>query len=288
MHYYTRHLGDYAKDTGHLSLIEHGVYTVLLDWVYATERTLPEEKDAIYRICRAQNSPEKKAVDKVVAEFFPKRQDGHSNKRACEEIQAFQRKSDSARKANAVRWDSERTPNGLHSDETRTPTRARVPLTNNQYPLKEEEAAGSGDFPESVSDEAVIQFAAHFQGEPASGTPEMPLEWVTDSLKKLNGRREWPRNWRRWLVSCWRADHKTWTPSGIGATQKKGAKNSGEVSASVVAIQDGKRKAQLEAQIRAGKAEVENMKALGDDYRAEKKAVEVLIAELETMEGGAV
>ena len=55
----------------------------------------------------------------------------------------------------------------------------------------------------------------------------------------------------------------------------------------MVAIQDGKRKAELQAAIRAGKAEVENMKALGDDYRAEKKAVEVLIAELETMEGGA-
>jgi hypothetical protein len=147
--------------------------------------------------------------------------------------------------------------------------------------LKEEEAAGSGDFPESVSDDVVIAFGKGWPGEPASGTPAMPEAWIMDSLKKLNGRREWPRDWRRWLVSCWRSDHKTWKPSGIGANQKNGAKNSGEVSASVLAIQDGKRVAELQAAIRAGKAEVENMKALGDDYRAEKKAVEALIAELD-------
>lgn len=27
MNYYERHLGDYARDTGHLSIMEHGVYT---------------------------------------------------------------------------------------------------------------------------------------------------------------------------------------------------------------------------------------------------------------------
>jgi hypothetical protein len=31
MKFYQRHLGDYARDTAHLSLLEHGVYSVLLD-----------------------------------------------------------------------------------------------------------------------------------------------------------------------------------------------------------------------------------------------------------------
>ncbi len=30
MNYYERHLGDYAKDTAHLTMIEHGAYTLLL------------------------------------------------------------------------------------------------------------------------------------------------------------------------------------------------------------------------------------------------------------------
>jgi uncharacterized protein YdaU (DUF1376 family) len=51
MNYYERHLGDYAKDTGHLSLLEHGVYTLLLDRYYATESGIPEDQG--HRIARA-------------------------------------------------------------------------------------------------------------------------------------------------------------------------------------------------------------------------------------------
>ena len=42
MNYYQRHIGDYARDTGHLSLLEHGVYMVLLDYHYASEAGIPE------------------------------------------------------------------------------------------------------------------------------------------------------------------------------------------------------------------------------------------------------
>jgi uncharacterized protein YdaU (DUF1376 family) len=31
VNYYERHIGDYLKDTAHLSLLEHGIYTRLLD-----------------------------------------------------------------------------------------------------------------------------------------------------------------------------------------------------------------------------------------------------------------
>jgi uncharacterized protein YdaU (DUF1376 family) len=31
VNYYERHLGDYAKDAGHLSMLEHGAYSLLLD-----------------------------------------------------------------------------------------------------------------------------------------------------------------------------------------------------------------------------------------------------------------
>lgn len=68
MNYYERHLGDYAKDTGHLSLLEHGVYTLLLDRYYATECGIPE--DQAHRIARARTADERAAVDVVLAEFF--------------------------------------------------------------------------------------------------------------------------------------------------------------------------------------------------------------------------
>jgi Protein of unknown function (DUF1376) len=43
MYYYQHHIGDYRKDTSHLSLIEHGIYRQLLDLYYITEKPLDKK-----------------------------------------------------------------------------------------------------------------------------------------------------------------------------------------------------------------------------------------------------
>lgn len=68
MNYYERHLGDYAKDTGHLSMLEHGAYTLLLDRYYSTEQGIPA--DQAHRVARAKTKEERAAVDAVLGEFF--------------------------------------------------------------------------------------------------------------------------------------------------------------------------------------------------------------------------
>jgi uncharacterized protein YdaU (DUF1376 family) len=68
VNYYERHLGDYAKDAGHLSMLEHGAYTLLLDRYYTTEQPIPA--DQAHRVCRARTKEERAAVDAVLAEFF--------------------------------------------------------------------------------------------------------------------------------------------------------------------------------------------------------------------------
>lgn len=68
MNYYQRHIGDYQRATGHLSLVEHGVYNLLLDRYYATEKPIPA--DQVYRLARARTDDERAAVDAVLAEFF--------------------------------------------------------------------------------------------------------------------------------------------------------------------------------------------------------------------------
>jgi len=81
------------RDTQHLSLAEHGAYSLLLDTYYATEKPLPAEHDALYRICRAMSRTEQAAVSKVAEEFFPISSDGlRHNKRADEEIKEAQAK----------------------------------------------------------------------------------------------------------------------------------------------------------------------------------------------------
>jgi uncharacterized protein YdaU (DUF1376 family) len=68
MNYYERHLGDYARDAGHLTMIEHGAYTILLDRYYTTETGIPA--DQAHRVARARTKEEKQAVDAVLNEFF--------------------------------------------------------------------------------------------------------------------------------------------------------------------------------------------------------------------------
>ena len=68
MNYYKRHLGDYAKKAGHLSALEHGVYTLILDAYYDREQA-PTEQDAM-RWARARNPDETQAVTSVLQQFF--------------------------------------------------------------------------------------------------------------------------------------------------------------------------------------------------------------------------
>jgi uncharacterized protein YdaU (DUF1376 family) len=84
MNYYQRHLGDYMRDTRHLSILEHGVYTLLLDWYYIHERGIPEGME--FRLTSARTKAEKEAVTNVLAEFFSLEDGAWVNHRAEEEI----------------------------------------------------------------------------------------------------------------------------------------------------------------------------------------------------------
>jgi uncharacterized protein YdaU (DUF1376 family) len=87
MNYYERHLGDYAKHTGHLSMLEHGAYTLLLDRYYSTETGIPA--DQAYKIARAAKKEERAAVDAVLSEFFTLTDNLWIKNRVEEEIERY-------------------------------------------------------------------------------------------------------------------------------------------------------------------------------------------------------
>jgi uncharacterized protein YdaU (DUF1376 family) len=87
MNYYERHLGDYAKDTKHLSMLEHGAYGLLLDRYYSTEEGIPA--DQVYRVTGAKSKAERAAVDAVLAEFFSLSDGVWIKNRVEEEIQRY-------------------------------------------------------------------------------------------------------------------------------------------------------------------------------------------------------
>jgi uncharacterized protein YdaU (DUF1376 family) len=110
VNYYERHIGDYLKDTAHLSLLEHGVYTRLLDVYYTREGEIPETDVA--RLVGARTKEEKAALATVLAEFFELRIGGYGQARCDREIERLHDKRRKASASASARWQkSERNAN---------------------------------------------------------------------------------------------------------------------------------------------------------------------------------
>jgi uncharacterized protein YdaU (DUF1376 family) len=86
MNFVKLYIGDYLRDTGTLTLAQHGAYTLMLLEHYATEKPLPEGRD-LYRLLRAETKAEKDAIDWVAAKFWTRTEAGLINKRAAREIE---------------------------------------------------------------------------------------------------------------------------------------------------------------------------------------------------------
>lgn len=159
MNYYTRHVGDYTKDTAHLSMLEHGAYNLLLDRYYATEEGIPNEQR--YRVARARSEDEKAAVDAVLSEFFELVNDRWNQKR-CEEVladhHAFIEQQRINGRASAVKRSLNRGSTiaannpaivepSLSSGTNRTSTEGQpegnLPLPTSHFPLKTKSPNGS-------------------------------------------------------------------------------------------------------------------------------------------------
>ena len=87
MNFYKHHIGDYAKKTAHLSIVEHGAYLLMLHFYYGTEAPLPKGR-ALYRLLRADSKIDRDAIDSVCRQFWTETPTGFANGRADEEIAA--------------------------------------------------------------------------------------------------------------------------------------------------------------------------------------------------------
>lgn len=91
MNWFEKHLGDWAKKTAHLSMLEEGAYNRLVDWYYAHEQPLPLNLKDVQKIARATTPTERKTVQKVLHEFFVLLDDGWHKNRIDKVIAAFQK-----------------------------------------------------------------------------------------------------------------------------------------------------------------------------------------------------
>lgn len=138
MNYYEHHLGDYAKDAAHLSLIEDGAYRRLLDAYYTREAPLPGDVRQCCKLARANARPERDAVKYVLDEFFDLREDGYHQNRADAEIARFQAKSEKAKRSAEARWSNRETHSegnaNASADAMRTHSEGNAPRARPQSP----------------------------------------------------------------------------------------------------------------------------------------------------------
>lgn len=156
MHYYKRNLGDYAKKAGRLTIIQHGVYNLLLDACYDRE-TFPTRDEAIDWVW-ASTAEEIEAVDFVLSKFFtPDGAGKYVQKRVQEEVAEYQKfkelQSEKGKKGGRPKKPpvKEKNPAGLKENPTESrgkPEQSRKkpkPLTTNQEPLTSSKNTLSGE-----------------------------------------------------------------------------------------------------------------------------------------------
>lgn len=135
MHYYSHNIGDYRRDTNHLTLLEHGAYRQLLDTYYLTEKPLALNHADLMRTHCARSADEVQAVENVLRDFFVETEEGYIHKRCDIEIEAFHAKSTSARESAKARWDRVRAEKDADAMRTHSEGNANhKPITKNQEP----------------------------------------------------------------------------------------------------------------------------------------------------------
>jgi uncharacterized protein YdaU (DUF1376 family) len=93
MHYYKRNLGDYAKKTGRLTMLQHGSYTLLIDSCYDRE-VFPTLEQAL-EWTWASTEAEVDAVKFVLSRFFTLDKNGcYVQDRILQELLEYHAKAD--------------------------------------------------------------------------------------------------------------------------------------------------------------------------------------------------
>ena len=116
MKFYKRFVGDYQRDTAHLSLAEHGAYTLMLDLYYGAENALPSDRKVLYRMMRADGRIERQAIDAVIDEFWIEADDGLRNPKADRMIADAGVRSEKASKSAHGMWKKRREADAFASD----------------------------------------------------------------------------------------------------------------------------------------------------------------------------
>lgn len=216
MNYYEHHLGDYFKDAGHLSMIEHGAYRLLLDAYYIREAPLPAEIKECCKLARASYKPERDAVAYVLREFFKLRADGWHQDRADREIERYKDKQAKAKRSAEARWNApkkqtERNANASgHAMRTHSEGNAIKERKGKERKLNEIKKIQYGDCV-FLNDDEFLKLKNTYGEVAAKGMIE-----ILDNYKASSGK-NYKNDYRailNWVVDRWNEKQKNRKTNG--------------------------------------------------------------------------
>ena len=171
MDWFRHHIGDYARDTSHLSPLQDGVYHRMIRLYYADEKPLGLNIDRLCRRIGCSQRHEKAAVALILEEFFEMQEDGYHQARCDAEIAGACVRSEIARtkgKASGLRraqkllsyikaeeqlrltYSSAMAQQEL-DEQFNSPAPAPAPLKKDAAPT----AAASGDLTKTMFDQGI-------------------------------------------------------------------------------------------------------------------------------------
>jgi uncharacterized protein YdaU (DUF1376 family) len=134
MHYYKRNLGDYAKKTGRLTMLQHGAYTLLIDSCYDRE-TFPTLELAL-EWTWASTESEIEAVKFVLSRFFTLDKDGqYVQDRILQELLHYHKNADINKRIADEREEKRRQSSTNRVPNVDEPPPNHKPRTKNQEPI---------------------------------------------------------------------------------------------------------------------------------------------------------
>jgi uncharacterized protein YdaU (DUF1376 family) len=190
VHWYKFNIADYRKDTGHLSMLEHGIYRTLIDWYYLDEKPIPKETQSVMRRL-SLGSEGLLSLQNVLSDFFVLGDLGYSHKRAELEIREYKLNATKNIANGKLGGRPKKTqsvilgnPNETQVEPNQKATSNQQPLTSNQQPVNSLAKAKGAKAP-LTPDEIIFTYGVPMLTN--AGTPEKQARSFLGGLRKNHG-----------------------------------------------------------------------------------------------------
>ena len=212
MHYFKYNIGDFDRETRHLTRVERSIYRDLLDLYYSTETQIALDVTAVCRLVLARTDEERTAVDQVLNEFFTKTPTGWYQSRCEREIaeyRAYQSQKAIAGKASAAAKQAKKeqalnvASTAVEQTNNGVSTKQKPETRNHETETKKEKGASPNGSRLPTDWAASPEQLAWARAERSDIDPAREAASFRDywhGVAGAKGRKaDWEATWRNWI-----------------------------------------------------------------------------------------